>query len=336
MAQAYRLGRGVEQNMAQAEILMAKAAAQGHMRAIDVYGLMLFQDGRREQAMPYITASAERGNPRAQYLLGIGHFNGDLVPKDWLRAYALVSLANNAGFEPARAAIAQMDDFIPLEQRQQAQLVARQLKQQADGNLTTQLAANDLGIVPGSPDATAYAASAAQPTVRASRAEPVPRPLPRAPVPPSVAAAQTAIDEAARVTGSQSPASAGADFANPDTPRADAGREPPRRETTVPVRPIPPTAPQRAFVAAGTLEAAPASANAGPWRVQVGAFSVRGNADRLWAKLKAIPAVAGKERFDVESGRVVRLQFGGFATRSAAQSACDALKRSGQDCIVVR
>ncbi|OZA91531.1 MAG: hypothetical protein B7X57_10075, partial [Erythrobacter sp. 34-65-8] len=34
MAQAYRLGRGVEQNNAQAEILLAKAAAQGHLRAI--------------------------------------------------------------------------------------------------------------------------------------------------------------------------------------------------------------------------------------------------------------------------------------------------------------
>ncbi|MGB3739619.1 MAG: tetratricopeptide repeat protein, partial [Pontixanthobacter sp.] len=120
MAQAYRLGRGVVTNMAQAEILMAKAAAQGHMRAIDIYGLLLFQDGRRKQAMPYVAASAERGNPRAQYLLGISHFNGDLATLDWVRAYALITLANNAGFEPARNAAAQMDDHIPLEQRQQA------------------------------------------------------------------------------------------------------------------------------------------------------------------------------------------------------------------------
>ncbi|MFZ1743518.1 MAG: tetratricopeptide repeat protein, partial [Pontixanthobacter sp.] len=146
MAQAYRLGRGVEQNNAQAEILIAKAAAQGHIRAIDTYGLLLFQGGRREEAMPYIIASAERGNPRAQYLLGIGHFNGDLVSKDWVRAYALMTLSNAEGFEPAKAGLAQMDDFIPMEQRQEAQNVARTLKQDADAKRSAQLAANDLSI----------------------------------------------------------------------------------------------------------------------------------------------------------------------------------------------
>ena len=66
MAQAYRLGRGVEPNQKLAEAFYAKAAAQGHIKAADNYGLLLFQDGRREEAMPYVTAAAERGDPRAQ------------------------------------------------------------------------------------------------------------------------------------------------------------------------------------------------------------------------------------------------------------------------------
>ncbi|HAG36941.1 MAG TPA: sporulation protein, partial [Erythrobacter sp.] len=124
MAQAYRLGRGVDQDVVQAEALYAKAAAQGHVRAADNYGLLLFQRGAREEAMPYVTAAARRGDPRAQYLLGIAHFNGDLAEKDWRRAYALLTLANSTGLPQARAAIAQMDEYISLEERQEAQSLA--------------------------------------------------------------------------------------------------------------------------------------------------------------------------------------------------------------------
>ncbi len=319
MAQAYRLGRGVEQNSAQAEILLAKAAAQGHIRAIDTYGLLLFQSGRREEAMPYVISSADRGNPRAQYLLGIGHFNGDLVEKDWVRAYALMTLSNATGFAPAKAGIAQMDDFIPLDQRQQAQVLARELKQRADTNLSAQLAATDLSLVDGS---KAPASQAATPTTSPlpSRATRIPQPIPQAKVPPSVAAAQTAIAEATRVTGTESPASAGADFTRSSTPARTA----PPRPTRVAQAP-PPRVAQR-----------PAASSNGPWRVQLGAFSVRSNADRLWSSMSRKSALSGKKKFVVPAGRVVKLQAGGFPSRSSAQTACNALKRGGQDCLVTR
>ena len=63
MGQAYRLGRGVETDVAQAEALYARAAAQGHVKAADNYGLLLFQRGAREEALPYISAAAMRGDP---------------------------------------------------------------------------------------------------------------------------------------------------------------------------------------------------------------------------------------------------------------------------------
>ena len=93
LAQAYKLGKGVPADLARAEELYRKAALQGHLPAADLYGLMLFQSGRREAAMAWIAPSAERGEPRAQYVLGIAHFNGDLVSKDPVRAYALMSRA---------------------------------------------------------------------------------------------------------------------------------------------------------------------------------------------------------------------------------------------------
>ena len=132
LGQAYRLGRGVVANPARAEALYARAAAAGHLQAADTYGLMLFQDGRREAALPYIQDAARRGDPRSQYLIGIAHFNGDLVAKDWTRAYALLTLASGAGLDQAVAAIAEMDRHIPLEQRQQAEALAVLLRNAAE------------------------------------------------------------------------------------------------------------------------------------------------------------------------------------------------------------
>ena len=140
MAEAYKEGRGVAQDLAKAELLYGKAARQGHMQAADVYGLLLFDRGQRSQAMPYVRAAAERGEPRAQYLLGLAHFNGDLAAKDWVRAYALVSLAQQAGLPRATAALAEMDKYISLEQRQAAAALSAQLDAEADATLARQMA----------------------------------------------------------------------------------------------------------------------------------------------------------------------------------------------------
>ena len=339
MAQAYRLGRGVEANSKQAEILYAKAAAKGHIKAADNYGLLLFQDGRREEAMPYVTAASDRGDPRAQYLIGIAHFNGDLVEKDWVRAYALLTLANTTGLPQAKPAIAQMDDFIPLEQRQQAQIVAQNLKRKAETNRAQQLAAADLGVASRNPG-TNPTRVAPTPPPRVAAATPnraplpsaanrIPQPIERATVAPSIAAARTAVAEAERVTGTETPASAGADF----TRRASAPAATPVRTARAPA-PAPRTstpAPRRPAPAATT-----GTSSNGPWRVQLGAFGVRGNADRLWSKLSGNSALRGSKKVVVPAGRLVRLQAGGFTSRSAAQTACNALKRSGQSCLVTK
>ena len=65
LGQAYKWGKGVPQDLAKAELLFAKAAAQGHSAAADNYGLLLFQRGQHAQAMPYIKTAADHGEPRA-------------------------------------------------------------------------------------------------------------------------------------------------------------------------------------------------------------------------------------------------------------------------------
>jgi len=158
LGQAYKLGKGVKQDLIKAEQLFGQAAAMGHLQAGDNYGLLLFQRGDRQKGLPYIRAAADRGDPRAQYLLGVMHFNGELVPKDWVRAYALVTLAQQQGLTQAGPAMAQMDQYIPYDQRQQGVQLAAELASQADATRARQLAAVDLGNQVPTPAAAATVA----------------------------------------------------------------------------------------------------------------------------------------------------------------------------------
>jgi uncharacterized protein len=131
LGQAYKLGRGVPVDLKLAEDWYRKAALSGHLQAEDNYGLILFQNGDRQKALPYIEKSSARGEPRAQYVLGTALFNGDMVTKDWVRAYALMTRASASGLAPASASLAQMDRYIPVDQRQRGLAMARDLEQMA-------------------------------------------------------------------------------------------------------------------------------------------------------------------------------------------------------------
>lgn len=300
MAQAYRLGRGVETDLAQAEALYARAAAQGHVKAADNYGLLLFQRGAREEAMPYIDAAAMRGDPRAQYILGIAHFNGDMVAKDWPRAYALLTLANSAGLPQARGALTQMDEYIPMEERQVAQSLAAQLKADAEAERARQLAAVDLALgrdAPNGPPITAPRQRVGQDKVPG----------------PQVARQDTA----------------GADYtiaSSAPTVIARNDEALSREAVAVSERPL----------NQAPVQAMPDATASGPWKVQLGAFGVPGNAERLWSSLSGRSEIAGRERLLEKEGRLTKLLAAGYPTRAAAHAACASLKRGGQSCLVTR
>lgn len=311
LAQAYKLGRGVKQDLAKAEELFGKAADQGHIQASDNYGLLLFQRGERSKALPYLVAASDRGDPRAQYLLGIAHFNGDNVPKDWVRAYALTSLAQQAGLSQASGALAQMDQYIPLEQRQKSVALAQELSQQAEATRARQLTAAGLGN-------TIPAAPAPPPPVAVN---PKPAPLITAQsAPPRIATARTVPPPA---TPSGNGRDAGADFTRPKPAAPVAAAQTP---AIAPPRPAPAAAPRPA-------PSAPASS--GNWRIQLGAFSVAGNAEALWNRVKSRPEVAGHARALVPGGSVTRLQATGYS-EEGARSACSRLTSAGFDCRAVR
>lgn len=128
MAQAYKLGRGVKQDFDLAADWYQRAAKQGHLQAADSLGHLYHYRGKVKEALPYLQNSSARGEPRAQYLLATELFNGVHVQKDWVRAYALMTRASSTGLSPASRSLAEMDKYIPLEQRQQGIVMAGEIE----------------------------------------------------------------------------------------------------------------------------------------------------------------------------------------------------------------
>jgi TPR repeat protein len=132
MGQAYRLGRGVPADLKIAQSWFEKSAAQGHQEAQANAGLLLFQNGNRTAALPWLRKAADRGDARSQYVLGTALFNGDVAGKDWPRAYALMSRAAAQGLPQAKTSLAQMEQFVSAEDRQKGNLLAAQIGKGGD------------------------------------------------------------------------------------------------------------------------------------------------------------------------------------------------------------
>jgi TPR repeat protein len=197
LGRAYKTGDGVPLDTAKAEHWFETAARGGLAKGEAEYGLVLYQNGKQREAVPWLRKAAARGDRRAQYLLGTILLNGVYAPKDEAQARQWLQRAAKAGLPAAAEALAVMAG-------------------------------------PALPD------------------------------------------------------------------------------------------PQAASIA---TEAASAG-----WRVQVGAFSSRANADRLWTRLKLGPPLAPTFRFD---GRVTRLQIGPFDTAARADAFCREIRSVSRDCFKV-
>jgi cell division septation protein DedD len=237
LGQAYRLGKGIAADSAQAKRWLEFAANKGHVDAQVSLGLLLFDSGDRTTAMNWLKKAAEKGEPRALLVVGTALFNGDGLPQDPVLGYAYVSRAAAQGLAPAKSTLAEMDRIMTVEERQKGVAIA--------------LAAAK-GQPPGKPGAKSAAG--------APKAAPKP-PSGPADVPPKAAAK----------TGAKAP---------------------------------PPLA-------------------SGGWRVQLGAFSTKGAAQALYARLQG--KLGGASAFYIPAGAVTRLQVGPFSKADAAAT-CAKLK----------
>ena len=123
LGQAYQTGQGVTPSFETALGWYRRAAEQGHARAGAELGFVMFSLGDRRAAIPFIEKAAADGDPRAYYLLGTAHFNGDIVKRDWPLAFAQMTRASEAGLPAAHANLARMEAYLLASDRAKADKV---------------------------------------------------------------------------------------------------------------------------------------------------------------------------------------------------------------------
>lgn len=120
VGQAYRIGRGVQQDMATAQGWFERAARKGHVDAQATLGIMLFQGGNQTGGLRWLKQAALKGEPKAMLVYGTAMFNGDGIPRDPLLGYLFVTHAAETGLDPAKRTLQRLDEILPVEQREKA------------------------------------------------------------------------------------------------------------------------------------------------------------------------------------------------------------------------
>jgi hypothetical protein len=205
-----------------------------------------------------------------------------------------------------------MDQHVSMADRQKSVAVASQITAEADSTRARQVAAADLATEPGVGTSSA-GATPGRPTL-ATVAEGLPATRSTRPT-------DRAGSDAARAAG----------VAREVATNRDGGLAP----STAPLarRPAPAVAsaaaPQRA-------SSQPASAATGPWKLQLGAFGIPGNAEALWSRVKGRPELSGHPRLLASSGKLTRLLATEYASQGEAAAACTKLKAGGFTCLATR
>ncbi len=300
MGQAYRLGRGVPVDLKIAEDWFRKSALAGNYKGRAAYGITMFQNGKRAEALPYLEEAAGHGDANAQYIYGTILFNGELVPRDYPRAYAMMTRASARGVKPAAAALAQMDRAIPKDDQMRGLALARAFE-----------LAESKPQGPEGPEVAATAGPASLPRRTTG-------PVRTTSLPPSEPAG---LPPAPEEIGAP-PVAPPVRIATPRPPVV----KPPVVKPPVRVATAPTPAPR------SPVEAA----SGGTWRVQLGAFSESARANALWTSLRGkIGALAAYQPMIVKAGPITRLQAGPLASRAAADKLCASVKAAGQACVPV-
>ena len=179
MGQAYKLGRGVARDPAQARELYRRAAIKGHLPAQANLGILLFQAGEKAESMRWLKSAADKGEARAQYVFGIASFNGDGVARNLGLAYGYLLRASAQGLSQASNALTNIEGGLSPADHAIGEAVAASLAagQGVPPALTNRAAlptARDdaLHAPPAPPAAQVAAASQPRPAVRIAASPP--------------------------------------------------------------------------------------------------------------------------------------------------------------------
>lgn len=297
LGQAYRFGRGVPMDLNMAENWYRQAARLGHVRAEENLALVLFQKGDYKEAIPLLDKAAKRGDPRAQYVLGTALFNGDLIEKDWARAYALMLRASANGLSRATTQLTEMNKYVSPETRAEGISLAEKLELHAR-DLTGEVTHG-----PAMPPAT-------PPVQRGPDLLP---PLPATPV-----ATQTTLPQA-------DPSATDLTMTAPLPPQPAAPAitaitmdNPAERQAVRPASPAP-------------------QAGRARWQVQLGAFRSGALAHSLITSAKTrLPSLAKYTVRSQSHGEFTTVRAGPITSREEAVQLCAKLRSAKQACVVVK
>lgn len=363
LGQVFKSGDGVSFDYPKAESYYRFAAGAGHTAAQrELANLLFFTYGTpdaRQAAIPLWQMAAANGDGRAQYILGILYFNGDVVPQDKVLGYAWTLLAIDGGVPEALQSNTAMKSQLSPEEMG--------LAFQRAGILMT-----------GTPNQGPFPFLVGEPEPHARTLIPVATPSPESEKPglevlPPVQTAEAepeskdekpSIEERPLVeipgevvTGapmeSEDEAQPPADEKKPEPEPEPANHEtaePPQDQGATAGEQTPETPPELQPVPEDEYDLGdPLSPLVdvigfeGSWSVQLTSFRKPENAEAHWQDVLASnpDLFEGVEkrilRFDLGPGRGVyyRLRIGPFETKDVADAKCQAIKDAGLDCLVI-
>lgn len=344
LGQVYRLGRGVSKDMPTARNYYERAARLGHVSAQGNLGTLYFfaEDGAlkdQEKAVSWWQEAATNGDARSQYMLGVLFFNGEVVDRDWTRAYAWMNLAASAGLPEASQAETSMLKHMTAAQVADAREISLTLVNPAGAfpnSMPIQFSQQSAPVKP----ASATPVSASMPVdagTVVSIDTSANKPAGAAPAPvPAQPAAEVASEAAADMADQSKEEIASAVDVLPDSPK----------QTAEPVQ----VASVDAAVPAGDSPSAPEAPvmntrdempSAYSYKLQLAAFSTQDKASSAWDTfVSKHSAVLSSLAPDVVAadlgarGTLYRLYANGFETKAEARDACGQLKAAGQGCLV--
>jgi cell division protein FtsN len=309
---------------------------KGHLPAQANLGILLFQATEKAEAVRWLKAAADRGEMRAQYVLGIVHWNGDGAVKSLPLAYAYLVRAAAQGLPEATKALNELSQVIqPLDR--------------ANGWQIATALANGSGIPaqfqPGIQPPPMMAVTTPPPAIVVASA------------PAAASGTSTAALNAAALKAAEADAGEGdTEEAQDSAPAAaEPMRQPAPAASTPPL--APPTArPNRAAEAAAEKKAAAAEAAAEKraaekklaakkaaepketgWRIQLGTYPSQKTAMQAWTKLAAANKKSTKGLHPTigKFGSNYRLQVGPFPTRDGARDGCKTLEIGKNGCFAL-
>jgi len=308
LGQAYRLGKGVPTNVSSAKTWFERAAGQGHVDAQTTLGLLLFQNGDQVGGLKWLKKAADQGEARAMLVYGTALVNGDGVPQDPILGYALVSGSASQGLAPARQTLDQLDQLLPAADRKRALAIALNRPAPVMASPASATEASRKGELVSAKATLKPASTAAEKKTAKSK-------------PPE--SALKAVELASAKTPPetmQKPEQLARVKAAPE-PAADEAQKPgPKPSHHAPAKKVAEAKPEKRPAEAKALAPAP-----GEWRIQLGSFAQKANAEAMFKKLAGTDAIDDRTFYYIPAGGMTRLQVGPFESKSAASRACKAV-----------